>query len=57
MNKIVEHFASFLWALVFSYFFFPSNLASPMSILYLLIVNFFVVEAISYLKNSWFKDK
>jgi hypothetical protein len=55
-EKFFFHLFSFIGACIFSYFFVPSNLVSPGSILVLLIANFIVVELMDWMKKSRKKD-
>ncbi len=57
MSRAIFHLTSFMWAVVFSYFFFPKNLSSPLSVLSLLVINFVVSELIILWMESNKKGK
>ena len=49
MDKLISHIGTFLVACVISYFVFPINLSSPLTLLTLLIINLIVVESIDFM--------
>ena len=49
MYKLISHIGTFLVACVISYFVFPINLSSPLTLLTLLIINLIVVESIDFM--------
>lgn len=55
-DKFFFHLFSFIGAIIFSYFFVPSNLVSPISLLVLLASNFLVVELYEHFIKNRKKD-